>query len=353
MGIKDIVLRESPAVVSVYNLDARGDVRGTGTGFIVKADGVLVTNFHVIHGADGLAVKLKNGEAYDRIWVMDVDPRRDIAVLKIQGVQLPTVRLGDSAKVEQGDWCVAIGNPQGLEHTVSDGLVSALRVMEGNQMFQISVPISPGSSGGPLYNSRGEVVAITTAALVGEGVQNLNFAVPLKYAIPMLDSPARMTLPEVAARYWPEETPREPAVASASAAYTDPTGIATITVEAGWSASPPTVQGAVMSVTKGPSNVQVMFLAGFRDVDAVFQIGRTAAEASLKKFSADSPLAQRDLAGRPGRMQYFRGEAQGVKVRAFVGALVTPKGGLMVFAVMPGGNLLESDAVARMFSSLR
>src|SRR3990172_7449978 len=149
ISVKEIVQRESPAIVSIYNLDARGEVRGTGTGFIVKADGVVITNFHVIEGAQGLLIKLKNAEGYERMWVMFFDPRRDIAVLIAQGVQLPTVSLGDSEKMEQGDWCVAIGNPKGLEHTVSDGLVSALRVIEGNKMFQISVPISPGSSGGP------------------------------------------------------------------------------------------------------------------------------------------------------------------------------------------------------------
>lgn len=354
ISVKEIVQRETPAIVSIYNLDARGEVRGTGTGFIVKTDGVVITNFHVIEGAQGLLIKLKSGEVYDRIWVMDFDPRRDIAVLKTQGIQLPTVTLGDSEKMEQGDWCVAIGNPKGLEHTVSDGLVSALRVIEGSKMLQISVPISPGSSGGPLYNSRGEVVGITTAALVGEGVQNLNFAVPLKYALPMLESTERMTLAEVAALYRPAPTAGGAPTAAADVnAYTDPTGMATISVEPGWTAGPPTVQGAVLSVTKDPANFQIMFLAGYRDVSALFQIGRNSVKSSLKKFKTDSVLTQGELDGQPVMTQFFTGEIQGIKMRAYVGAIVTSKGGFMGFAFIPGGSLVDSDAVNRMFLSLR
>ena len=353
ISVKDIVQRESPAIVSIYNLDSRGEVRGTGTGFIVKADGVVITNFHVIEGAHGLLIKLKNGEVYDRIWVMDFDPRRDIAVLKTQGVQLPTVSLGDSERMEQGDWCVAIGNPKGLEHTVSDGLVSALRVIEGNKMFQISVPISPGSSGGPLYNSRGEVVGITTAALVGEGVQNLNFAVPVKYALPMLESTERMTLADVAAQYHPAPSAGGAASAADVNAYTDLTGVATITVEPGWTAGPPTVQGAVISVLKEPSNFQIMHFGGFQDVSSLFQMGQNSVKSSLKKFKTDSPLLQGGAGTQPVLTQFFAGEVKGVKMRAFVGAMITPKGGFMGFAFIPGGSLVDSEAVNRMFLSLR
>lgn len=353
LSVKDIIQRESPAIVSVYNLNAQGEVVATGTGFIVRPDGVVITNFHVIRGASGALVKLKNGEVYDRIWVIDFHPRRDIAILKIEGYKLPTVTLGDSQAVEQGDWCVAIGNPKGLEHTVSDGLVSAIRIMEGNQMFQISAPISPGSSGGPLYNRKGEVVGITSAGLVGEGAQNLNFAVPLKYALPMLEATGRMTLAEVMAQTGGAEPGGAPGAAADVNAYTDPTGMATITVEPGWTAGPPSVQGAVMSVTKDPSNFQIMFLAGFRDVSSLFEMGRNSVKGTLKKFKSDSVLTQGELNGQPVMTQFFTGEVSGIKMRAYVGAIVTAKGGFMGFAFIPGGSLLDSEAVNRMFLSLR
>lgn len=348
---KEIVQRESPAIVSIYNLDAQEEVRGTGTGFIVRPEGVVITNFHVIQGAAKLLVKLRTGEIYDRVWVTDFHPRRDIAVLKIEGVGLPTVTLGDSQAVEQGDWCVAIGNPKGLEHTLSDGLVSAIRIIEGNQMFQISAPISPGSSGGPLYNRHGEVVGITTAALVGEGVQNLNFAVPLKYALPMLESTARMTLAEVAAQTG--DTGPGGGTSARANTYTDPTGIGTITVEPGWTAGPPTVQGALLSATKDPSNFQIMFFAGYRDVSSLFQMGQNSVKKSLKKFKTDSPVLQSNVGGQMVLMQFFTGEAQGIKMRAFVGAMITPKGGFFGMAFMPGGNPQDAEAVSKMFLSLR
>lgn len=353
LNIKEIVQRESLAIVSVYNLNAQGEVQGTGTGFIVNPDGVIVTNFHVIEGAYGALIKLKNGEVYDRVWVIDYHPRRDIAVLKIQGVNLPTVSLGDSETVEQGDWCVAIGNPKGLEHTVSDGLISAIRIMEGNQMFQISAPISPGSSGGPLYNRQGQVVGITTAALVGEGVQNLNFAVPLKYALPMLESSSRVTFAELAAHYTQPEPSAARSSAPAGNTYADPTGIATITVEPGWEAGPPTVQGALMSITKNASNFQIIFMAGFTDVESLFKIGEDSAKSAMRKFKKDSTLVQRDVGGRPVMMRFFRGEAQHVKMRAFVGAMITAKGGFLGMAFMPQPTPQDTEAVMRMFLSLR
>jgi S1-C subfamily serine protease len=352
-SVKDIVQRESSAIVSVYNLDARGEVRGTGTGFIVRAEGIVVTNFHVIEGARGALIKLKNGEVYDRVWVIDFHARRDIAVLKIQAVGLPTVTLGDSSAMEQGDWCVAIGNPKGLEHTVSDGLISAIRIMEGNQMLQISAPISPGSSGGPLYNRKGEVVGITTAALVGQGVQNLNFAVPIKYVLPMLETNQRLTLAEVAAQAPPAKADGGDRPAAAGDTYTDPSGIATITVEPGWTASPPSVQGSLMTLTKGACNYQIMFMAGFSNVESLFKIGENSSKSAMKKFKKTTERARADVNGEPVLMQFFSGEAQRIKMSAFVGARVTSKGGFLGVAYLPETENQHAEAITKMFLSLR
>jgi S1-C subfamily serine protease len=314
---------------------------------------VIITNYHVIEGAHNALIKLKNGEVYDRVWVIDYHPRRDVAVLKIQGIGLPTVAIGDSATVEQGDWCVAIGNPKGLEHTVSDGLISAIRILEGNQMFQISTPISAGSSGGPLYNKNGEVIGITTAGLVGEGVQNLNFAVPLKYAMPMLESTQRMTLAEVTAQEVPAGAGAEQSLTARRATYTDPSGIATIDVEPGWEAGPPTVEGALMSVTKDASNFQIMLIAGYKDVAGLFDIGKGSAKGSLKKFKADTDVIRQDIGGIPVMIQVFRGELKKVKMHAFVGAMITPKGGFLGMAFMPGATPKDLEDVTRIFLSLR
>ncbi len=186
--VPELTKTMSPAVVFIGNVDSGGQVTVIGSGFVVDAGGLIVTNYHVIAGAHGLQIKMKDGEIYDPVEVLDYDTRRDIAVLKIRPFKkLPTLALSESAP-EVGEDAVAIGNPQGLEHTVSVGVVSAYRQAEGYRLIQISVPISPGSSGGPLFNKKGEVIGITSAGVVAEGAQNLNFAVPIDYARPLIGS---------------------------------------------------------------------------------------------------------------------------------------------------------------------
>jgi hypothetical protein len=189
----------SPAVVFIGNIDESGKVTSIGSGFVVDPNGLIVTNYHVIHGARALQIKMKDGEIYDRVDVVDFDVRRDLAVLKIRAFKsLPSAKLGDSGRLEVGEDVVAIGNPKGLEHTVSAGMISAFRQAEGYRLLQISVPISPGSSGGPLFNMSGEVVGITSAGVVAEGAQNLNFAVPIDYVRPLLTTTTSMSVAEFA-----------------------------------------------------------------------------------------------------------------------------------------------------------
>lgn len=199
MSVAELVRTVKPAVVYIATFDAKGQQEGLGSGFVVDPSGIVVTNLHVIQGAKGLSVKMADGEIYDRVDILDFDARRDIAVLKVRAfAKLPTVPLGDSDVVEIGEEAVAVGNPKGMEHTVSSGLISALRQDEGYRLIQISVPISPGSSGGPLFDRQGRVIGITTAQLRGEGVQNLNFAVPINYAKPLIDPRAQtMTLAQL------------------------------------------------------------------------------------------------------------------------------------------------------------
>jgi hypothetical protein len=186
--VPELVKAMAPAVVFIGKADAKGNVTSIGSGFVTDASGVIVTNFHVISGAISLLVKMKDGEIYDRVDVLDYDERRDIAVLKIRAFKpLPTLALA-TRDIEPGEEAVAIGNPQGLEHTVSTGIVSAFRQADGYRLMQISVPISPGSSGGPLFSMDGTVIGITSAGVVSEGAQNLNFAVPIGYLAPLLAS---------------------------------------------------------------------------------------------------------------------------------------------------------------------
>jgi hypothetical protein len=186
--VPELVKATAPAVVFIGNADAKGDVKSIGSGFVADPSGIIVTNFHVIRGASSLQVKMKDGEIYDRVEVLDYDQRRDIAVLKIRAFKtLPSLTLSEK-EIDTGEEAVAIGNPQGLEHTVSTGVISAFRQAEGYRLMQISVPISPGSSGGPLFSMDGKVIGITSSGVVAAGAQNLNFAVPIMYVRPLLAS---------------------------------------------------------------------------------------------------------------------------------------------------------------------
>lgn len=158
---------------------------GLGTGFVVSSDGRIVTNMHVIRGAKHATVQTAEGKDYNDVELMAADEAHDLAVLRIHARGLKPLVLGDSASARPGAHVVAIGHPLGLGNTVSDGLISAVREISPQRvMLQISAPISPGSSGGPLFNDRGEVIGIST--LVITGGQNLNFAVPINAVKPLL-----------------------------------------------------------------------------------------------------------------------------------------------------------------------
>ncbi|MBD0344595.1 MAG: trypsin-like peptidase domain-containing protein, partial [Coleofasciculus sp. Co-bin14] len=144
--------------------------RGTGSGFIISPDGRMITNAHVIAGADRVNVTLKDGRAFEG-QVVGVDPVTDVAVIKIDAKNLPTARLGTSQKLTPGEWAIAIGNPLGLDNTVTVGIISAtdrsssqVGVPEKRVSFiQTDAAINPGNSGGPLLNAKGEVIGINTA----------------------------------------------------------------------------------------------------------------------------------------------------------------------------------------------
>jgi hypothetical protein len=175
-----IFTQAAPSVVSVEAYNDTGQVGWKGTGFVVAPDGKILTNYHVIRNSKQAAVRLANGDTYDTVLVLDVDRRKDIAVLKIRAVDLPALRLGASGACQIGDAVYSLSNPLGLANTLSEGIISGIRAMNGYRLFQITAPISHGSSGGPLLNAQGEVIGITTASR--EGGQSLNFAIPIDYA---------------------------------------------------------------------------------------------------------------------------------------------------------------------------
>ncbi len=169
------------AIVTI--ITAAGDKPiAQGTGFLVSADGVIVTNYHVIKEGNKAIVKFSDGTVLPVDGVLAADKVRDLVLIKIHGKIFRTLTLGDSDRVQVGEEVVAIGNPLGLELTVSNGIVSGLRTDKeaGGKFLQTTAPISPGSSGGPLFNMLGEVVGINTMYL--EGGENLNFAIPVNDA---------------------------------------------------------------------------------------------------------------------------------------------------------------------------
>jgi serine protease Do len=182
----------SPAQIAAKSTTSIVSIRSPnslGTGFVVRADGWIATNLHVIAGERELLVVLPDHTEHAVIEIVGIDETRDLAVLRIQvSKPLMPLPLGDSDGVRPGDPVVAIGHPLGLEDTVSNGLVSAVRQVDPSlTVLQISAPIAPGSSGGPLFNDRGEVIGV--AAAVSRAGQNLNFGLPIRYVKSILKEP--------------------------------------------------------------------------------------------------------------------------------------------------------------------
>jgi serine protease Do len=165
-------------------------VYGAGSGFIVSPDGVILTNAHVVRDADEVTVKLQDRREY-RAKVLGSDPKTDVAVLKIDAKNLPVVPVGNSRNLQVGEWVLAIGSPYGLESSVTAGVVSAKgRALPGDQVpfIQTDVAVNPGNSGGPLFNTRGEVVGINSQIYSQTGgYQGLSFAIPIDVAVRIKD----------------------------------------------------------------------------------------------------------------------------------------------------------------------
>ena len=198
--IADVVAEVKPSVVAInteviaYDLFGRSFKQpGAGSGWIIDEDGLIVTNNHVIAGAETVSVTLDDGSTFPAETVR-TDPLTDLAVVKINAQNLPAADTGDSHELRIGSWVVAIGNSLGLGISAKEGIISrqgvSITVSAGQTLYDLietSAAINPGNSGGPLVNMAGEVIGITSAKIAQVGVEGMGYAISSNVAIPIIE----------------------------------------------------------------------------------------------------------------------------------------------------------------------
>jgi hypothetical protein len=172
------------SVVLIVTQDENRQNLAIGSGLILE-NGRVVTNYHVIEGAKYAYALSESGAKYSVDGLFSTDEKNDLALLSVPGIPKSTVRLSSEA-IQVGQRIYAIGNPEGLSNTISDGIISGKRTLNGASLIQITAPISPGSSGGPIVDDLGQVIGIAMGAITSG--QNLNFAIPISFVLPMLSS---------------------------------------------------------------------------------------------------------------------------------------------------------------------
>jgi serine protease Do len=194
-SIADVVAEVKPSVVAINTEVVTYDIFNqpytqtrAGSGWIINEDGLIVTNNHVVEGAESIAVTLDSGETFTAETVCG-DSLSDLAVIKINASGLPPVNIGDSSQLRVGDWAVAIGNPLGLGISAKEGIISrlniSLEISSGQtlqDLIETSAAVNPGNSGGPLVNMAGEVVGITSAKIAMVGVEGMGYAISINSA---------------------------------------------------------------------------------------------------------------------------------------------------------------------------
>jgi serine protease Do len=195
-----VVAKVKPSVVAIntevitYDIFNRPSIQeGAGSGWIIDEDGYVVTNNHVIEGAESITVTLADGRTFSA-GIVGTDALTDLAVLKINAQDLVKADLGDSSKVRVGEWVLALGNPLGLGISAKEGIVSrvevSVQISSGQTLYDLietSAAINPGNSGGPLVNMRGEVIGITSVKIAMVGVEGMGYAMSSKTAIPVIE----------------------------------------------------------------------------------------------------------------------------------------------------------------------
>jgi Flp pilus assembly protein TadD len=192
----------------VVAIDSSGDETVFGSGVIIDADGLIATNLHVVEDAARIRFRLSSGPVKEAV-LLHKHSEHDLAILYTNERNLPAARLGDSDKIEVGQDVVAIGNPKGLENTISPGIISGIRTLRGLRFLQTTAPISGGSSGGPLLNLKGEVIGLTVFTV--RDSQNLNFAIPVnevRAALRAAKSQLKLVMEELAKAKAEEEAAR-------------------------------------------------------------------------------------------------------------------------------------------------
>lgn len=184
--LRTLAKQARPAVYLLAIQDEDGEVKGSGTGFLVSPDGLLVTNYHVVADAPHILAKAENGGLFPVVRVVATDPANDLALLQLEGKSLPCLPLAPANSAEAGTRIAVIGSPLGLEGTLTEGIVSARRKLPGQkrEVLQISAAISKGSSGSPVLDAQGRVVGIASF-LLAEG-QSLHFATPAEKLLTLL-----------------------------------------------------------------------------------------------------------------------------------------------------------------------
>lgn len=258
---RTISKRLIPCVVEIYVYDENGQQAKEGSGFILSRNGLIATNFHVIDGGHSAKVVLKNNDAYPVEGVLEFDPGKDFAILKINAVELPVAPIGNSELLEPGDNLVAIGAPLGFSYTVTTGIVSQIRSRDEYHVIQHSAPISPGSSGGPLVNDKGQVIGINTFLV--KGGNSIFFALPVNYVRAALEnskgemysiSQLSKAVAQVKEQIANEELVT--AIRDNFISYNDPEGLFSLAVPRGWP-----VQTTVKETNDGGYTRHVVFMA--------------------------------------------------------------------------------------------
>ncbi len=230
--LEALAQRVAPAVFRLEVKDAAGNITGTGTAFAISADGLAVTNFHVVDGGKSFTARTTQGAEFAISGVVATDPTADLALIRLSASNLPFLELGASDSLNIGAPVAVFGAPRGLSGTLSNGILSAKRTGEdttekdptnGGHLLQITAPISSGSSGSPVLDSAGKVVGVAVSGMVGPTSQNLNFAIPVE-AVTTLQKNAAAGLAETARHLIPEEITAQPKTKSApdDAFFADP-----------------------------------------------------------------------------------------------------------------------------------
>jgi regulator of sirC expression with transglutaminase-like and TPR domain len=186
-SVAELAKKARPSIVLITMSGRESSDNRLGTGFVISTDGLIATNLHVIGEARPIAVQMSDGKKLAVTEIRAWDRNLDLAVLKVDGKELPVLELGDSAKLEQGAPMVALGNPYGLKNSVVGGVISEVREMEGRRMLQLAMPVEPGNSGGPVIDGQGKVVGIVTLKSLVQ--QNIAFAVEVNALKPLLEKP--------------------------------------------------------------------------------------------------------------------------------------------------------------------